>query len=215
MWHPDCDLSQKCKIPVDEVLTQSCISFVKDGKVFSCQYPFRLQLSLLKWSQFSKLLSSQPETKSLGHFLTWDFEPAQFHSSFEAARTWVLRAPTRYVHKSKYGQLWSLLLLTSHHPFMLMRGLKSRKQTNEINCLSCVWIVLPSPDGLQNSMTVLAVLPTVEYPAANDAQPFRICMDLRSKQMHPTSWSFQNATLFWVDCLPMALNFGIVGDCQV
>ena len=78
------------------------------GKCFLVTVHSDFELFLLKWSQFSKLISSQPETKSLGHFLTSNFEPAQFHSSFEAARTWVLRAPTRYVHKSKYGQLWPL-----------------------------------------------------------------------------------------------------------
>lgn len=99
----------KCKNRVDEVLTQSCISFVWDGQVFSCDCPFGLRAVPSEMVTILQItISSQPETKSLGHFLTSNFEPAQFHSSFEAAKTWVLRAPTRYVHKSKYGQLWPL-----------------------------------------------------------------------------------------------------------
>ena len=99
----------KCKNRVDEVLTHSCISFVWDGQVFSCDCPFGLRAVPSEMVTILQItISSQPETKSLGHFLTSNFEPAQFHSSFEAAKTWVLRAPTRYVHKSKYGQLWPL-----------------------------------------------------------------------------------------------------------
>ena len=111
VWHPDCDLSQKGKMQKsgrwspNTIVHLLCVGWAS----VSCDCPFGLRAVPSEMVTILQItISSQPETKSLGHFLTSNFEPAQFHSSFEAAKTWVLRAPTRYVHKSKYGQLWPL-----------------------------------------------------------------------------------------------------------